>query len=570
MALRPEFISLLRDIRDVKYPDIVIKHDNVVAKEALMNPHYVAIDAVYSNESNINAVANNEVNISLVGENKDNIDTVAENDANVSFVGTSIDDVNSVASSIDNVNTLVSNIESVNTVATNILDVNKVNDNISDVNTVATNIADVNQVVLNIVDIQNAEENAADAKSSAEAAKISEDTAKDYADSTAKDATATAEDRSYVDTEANKIKTLSARALTLSAGESCDVSYDSDDNELVLAIPVGPKGDRGDSFEVNATGTKDDRDDYDDKAQGFSYLTTDEDPVQIYFKATDDSGDWTAGVDFGKGDRGEKGDTGIGIKKIELTDGDGSAGTQDTYTITMTDDSTQDFKVTNGADGDLIADKNLSDLDDVDKAKTNLGLENVDNTSDLSKPIGTQTRAVLDSLRSSIANLATSQAAIASDDDDDSIDIDTTQKLISINTTIASTDTNILDTDDDNDTLTFNINASVNFLTDMVFASNTSDERTISIKVINVDDDSELESFDITLAISEGSTETVSRAFLLTVGKDGTPNAPLTVRFEIVADDTGYTLDSFNTVIATSSSYDVVSTPTIAQILLYT
>lgn len=52
-----------------------------------------------------------------------------------------------------------------------------------------------------------------------------------------------------------------------------------------------------------------------------------------------------------KGPKGIKGDTGSSIQSIERTAGTGAAGTVDTYTITMTDGTTHDFQVYNGADG---------------------------------------------------------------------------------------------------------------------------------------------------------------------------------------------------------------------------
>lgn len=51
------------------------------------------------------------------------------------------------------------------------------------------------------------------------------------------------------------------------------------------------------------------------------------------------------------GDQGIQGETGAGIQSIERTGGDGSPGTVDTYTITMTDGSEATFSVYNGADG---------------------------------------------------------------------------------------------------------------------------------------------------------------------------------------------------------------------------
>lgn len=52
-----------------------------------------------------------------------------------------------------------------------------------------------------------------------------------------------------------------------------------------------------------------------------------------------------------QGIQGPQGETGSSIIKIERTDGSGTAGTSDTYTITMTDGSTHNFTVYNGADG---------------------------------------------------------------------------------------------------------------------------------------------------------------------------------------------------------------------------
>lgn len=57
------------------------------------------------------------------------------------------------------------------------------------------------------------------------------------------------------------------------------------------------------------------------------------------------------GTPGAKGDTGERGETGVGVQSVERTAGDGSPGTADTYTITLTDGSTSTFTVYNGADG---------------------------------------------------------------------------------------------------------------------------------------------------------------------------------------------------------------------------
>jgi hypothetical protein len=71
-----------------------------------------------------------------------------------------------------------------------------------------------------------------------------------------------------------------------------------------------------------------------------------------------------------KGDKGDKGDTGadgLGITSITRTVGDGSPGTTDTYTITYTDETTDEFTVYNGADGEGAGDMLASVYDPTGK-----------------------------------------------------------------------------------------------------------------------------------------------------------------------------------------------------------
>jgi len=201
--------------------------------------------------------------------------------------------------------------------------------------------------------------------------------------------------------------------------------------------------------------------------------------------------------------------------------------------------------------GDFLAqDNNLSDVTDIEASRTNLSVYSKDEVDTSIETV----QGCCISNAESIANLATAQAVI---EEDDSIAITTTQQTISINSTTPSTDTDIFDISDENDTVTFKTNASINFYSAMTFTSDINQARVVSVKVINVADDTVLKSFDVTLAIPNGDTETIAPTFLLTVGKNAIPNADLTVRFEIVADDTGYSLDTFKVVIASSSSYDV-------------
>lgn len=61
-----------------------------------------------------------------------------------------------------------------------------------------------------------------------------------------------------------------------------------------------------------------------------------------------------------------------------------------------TQDNIQSLSDILNDEGALAVNNNLSDLEDVTEALTNLGLQNVDNTSDLNKPISTATQAALD------------------------------------------------------------------------------------------------------------------------------------------------------------------------------
>ncbi|EJP75757.1 collagen-like protein [Campylobacter sp. FOBRC14] len=82
--------------------------------------------------------------------------------------------------------------------------------------------------------------------------------------------------------------------------------------------PVGPKGDkgesgqkgdRGDSFAVNTVGVSSDLAKYAGKEKGFSFL--DMSKGLLYFKISDTSGDWSAPIAFGKGEKGDTGPQGL-------------------------------------------------------------------------------------------------------------------------------------------------------------------------------------------------------------------------------------------------------------------
>ncbi|WP_151946620.1 hypothetical protein [Aliarcobacter butzleri] len=277
-------------------------------------------------------------------------------------VATNADNINSITTNADN-------IDSINTNASNMTAINSVNAKISELTAIHTNIT---QILA----------------------------AQGYA--------TTAQEQAQIATQkVATIQAITAQANTLVPGSSVTVSYNNVSNKFTFGIPKGDKGDRGEAFKVNSIGTLTQRALYDDQLTNFSYLASDvvvegSTIPHIYFKKSDATGDWTTGIPFGRGEKGDTGDTGISIVSIARTNGDGSQGSTDTYTITMSDDNTYEFNVYNGTDSDI----NSSDLNALSMAlnnsinnhtgaknnphevtKAQVGLSNVDNTSDANKPI---------------------------------------------------------------------------------------------------------------------------------------------------------------------------------------
>lgn len=114
--------------------------------------------------------------------------------------------------------------------------------------------------------------------------------------------------------KSNEIKNLTAQGQTLTAGSQAYASFNPADGKLTIGIPAGFKGDKGDSFTINSSGTTAERALYNNQIKGWSFL--DLETSTIYFKVSDASGDWSLGTPFGKGDNGvdgKDGADGVGV-----------------------------------------------------------------------------------------------------------------------------------------------------------------------------------------------------------------------------------------------------------------
>lgn len=105
--------------------------DTVVAKEALMSPHYTAIESVYANEANINAVNDNSININKVASNATNINAVNANKTNIDAVALNEINIDAVATNETNINNVSTNMPKITNVDTNMSDINLVADAIA-------------------------------------------------------------------------------------------------------------------------------------------------------------------------------------------------------------------------------------------------------------------------------------------------------------------------------------------------------------------------------------------------------------------------------------------------------
>ena len=256
----------------------------------------------------------------------------------------------------------------------------------------------------------------------------------DAASAAASAASATSSEGSALD-HLNDITGLSTEVLTLVAGSNASTTYSSATGVLTIGVPVGAKGDTGDSFTIDASGTLAARSTYDGSSTGFSYLALDESPTKIYFKKSNTSADWSVGAPFGQGEQGEQGLSGSGMLSgtgapigglgvdgdlyIDNATGDlyskdsGSWSLDSNLSAAINDTVSNLINTYSSAFiSNLIAththgteyepvNSNIqshisSNANPHGVSKTQIGLSSVDNTSDASKPVSTLQQSALD------------------------------------------------------------------------------------------------------------------------------------------------------------------------------
>ena len=295
---------------DSKITVVATDLQDVDSKIATLSNNIAKINSLYANiiDNSVSKIVG-VIDSGAVGKLVTNIDN-----SNIAKVVGKIDDasVTKIVTQIDN-----NNIQAI---------AGKITD--STLPVIYTNLPNLTEIYNNLPEIKQADDRATEAAISAANANAYSLTAQAYA---------------------NSMHTLTASALTLTAGSAASVIYDNIANKIVLGVPQGPKGDRGDAFNVSATGTTAERALYDTQVKGFSFLDTE--LGNLYIKNSATAGDWSTAIPFGKG---EKGDTGSGISNIVFTSTTDPSGLPhklnavDTYTILYSNGSSTSYQVANG------------------------------------------------------------------------------------------------------------------------------------------------------------------------------------------------------------------------------
>jgi len=128
---------------------------------------------------------------------------------------------------------------------------------------------------------------------------------------------------------------------------------------------------------------------------------------------------------------------------------------------------------------------------------------------------------------------------------------------VPIDTIVPSTDDEVFEIDESSNTITFKKNASYSLNQTLTLESHTNGERTINFRIVDVSDDTTVYTREAIVETTSGDITIFSMLGLLTIGKNGFPNAPVTLRLEVKEDTEKYSLKKFNSVITSSADYDI-------------
>lgn len=173
---------------------------------------------------------------------------------------------------------------------------------------------------------------------------------------------------------------------------------------------------------------------------------------------------------------------------------------------------------------------------------------------------GEKTQLLHDIQAEAIANLATASGKIASESSPVFHPIPLVLTDMPFTVVTDSTDTGVFEFNSVNNTITFKIDASFNFLSNVSLTSSTSQSRDIIFSLINTFNDTVVTTEGGTFDFAAGVSTVVPFNTLLTLGKNGMPSAPLTIKIQAMASGTGYTLDGFSSILASSSVYGSATT----------
>lgn len=173
---------------------------------------------------------------------------------------------------------------------------------------------------------------------------------------------------------------------------------------------------------------------------------------------------------------------------------------------------------------------------------------------------GYKTQQLHDSQAEALANLASASGKIQNETTPVFNGIPLVLTDMPFDISINSTDTDVIEFNNTANTITFKVDASYNFISTVEFESSTNSQRTIDFAIINTSNGSVVTQETATLETESGDIEIIPFNTLLTLGKNGMPSAPLTIKIQAVASGTGYKLNRFSSILASSNAYESSTT----------